>query len=240
MERVLIWTPESDTDSKAVCFIAEKIINYYGIELQVNTGTKEGFNQVASRPDGLMKAVNIYLKNHRLVIFLLDADGLQSQERRKREENSLINKVNKVVKQSKGKAVLVLIKQELEAWLLVDYLGICCFFTKDPKNREREKWIKFAKKHQIGKTDLITEAELGGKNAKEYLMELSRKILQIANPNLDKKDLKKNRYSEQISDQVAQCIEINKISLSRNDSLAEFADYLKSEPVLLNTNLNDS
>jgi hypothetical protein len=48
-----------------------------------------------------------------------------------KEPNSLINRINKVVAQSQGKALLILIRQELEAWLLVDCQGICCYFTKN-------------------------------------------------------------------------------------------------------------
>lgn len=227
MDSIRIWAPESDTDSRAVRCIAEKIVSYYGSNFKILEGTKEAFNQASRHPNGLIQAVNIYLKNSCLVIFLLDADGVQSQAKRKGEPNSLINKVSQVVEQAQGKAVLVLIQQEIEAWLLVDYLGICCFFTKDAKARENLKWIKFSKKHQVGKTNLIIEAEVGGKNAKEHLVELSKKILKVANPQLKPNDIRKNQYSEQIADQVAKCIEITQETLTRNDSLFEFSKSFK-------------
>ncbi|PZV11889.1 MAG: hypothetical protein DCF22_13505 [Leptolyngbya sp.] len=229
MNSIRIWAPESDTDtdSKAVRCIAEKIVSHYGSDFRILEGTKEAFNQASRQPDGLVKAVNTYLKSSRLVIFLLDADGVQSQAKRKEEPNSLINKVTRAVQQSQGKAVLVLIQQELEAWLLVDCLGVCCFFTKDSKIREKQKWVNFSKKNQAGKTNLITEAELGGKNAKEHLVELSKKILKVANPKLKPSDITQNQYSEQISDQVAKCIEITQGTLIRNDSLLEFSQHLK-------------
>jgi hypothetical protein len=229
MDSIRIWAPESDTDSRAVRCIAEKIVSYHGSNFRILEGTKEAFNQASRQPDGLIKAVNTYLKSSCLVIFLLDADGVQSQAKRKEEPNSLINKVNKAVQQAQGKAILVLIQQEIEAWLLVDCLGICCFFTKDTKSREKQKWISFSKKHQAGKTNLIVEAELGGKNAKEHLVELSKKILKTANPRLKPSDLTKNQYSEQISDQVAKYIEISQETLARNDSLSEFAQHLNLE-----------
>jgi len=229
MESLLIWAPESDTDSKAIRRLAEKIVDHYGSEIKVLEGTKDAFNQAAKKPDGLNRAIKIYLKNNRFVIFLIDADGLQSQVQRQSEPNSLVNQIKKAVQHFQGKVFLVLIKQELEAWLLIDCLGICCFFTKEPKNRENQIWINLSRKHQKGKTDLITEAELGGKNAKEYLIELSKKILKTANPSLKPRDIKKRQYNEQTSDKIAEYIQINCETLSRNDSLVEFAGFLQQD-----------
>lgn len=233
MDSIRIWAPESDTDSKAIKCIAEKIVTYHGISLRILEGTKEAFNTASKHPDGLIKAVNNYLKQSNLVIFLLDADSAQSQEKRKGEKHSLINKVTRTVEQAQGRAILVLIEQELEAWLLTDCLGICCFFTNDSRSRESKKWIDFAKKQQKGKTEDITEPELGGKNAKEHLIQLSKKIIKTAKPKLKPNDLKKIQYSEQISAQVAKYIEISKETLARNDSLLKFAEHLnlKNKPL---------
>jgi hypothetical protein len=147
--------------------------------------------------------VDTYLKSSELVIFLLDADGVQSQAKRLQEPNSLINRIKRVVAQSQGKAWLIIIGQELEAWLLVDCLGICCYFTKNQQTRSDPQWVKFAQNSQIGKTDLIIEAESGGKNAKEYLVDLSKLILKKINPKLKPKDLKKLQYEENYSDKIA-------------------------------------
>jgi hypothetical protein len=205
MNSIRIWTPESDFDSKTVRCIAQKIVEYYDSNITVLDSSKEAFNQAIKKTDsdGLKKAVDTYLKSSELVIFLLDADGVQSEAKRLQEPNSLINRINRVVAQSQGKALLIMIRQELEAWLLVDCLGICCYFTKNQQTRSDPQWVKWAQKYQKGKTDLIIEAESGGKNAKEYLKDLSKLILKKHNPQLKPKDLKKLQYEENYSDKIA-------------------------------------
>ncbi len=230
MPSIIIWTPESDHDSKAVLYLSEKIIQYYNSDIKVYESSKKAFNTAikTDKNNGLLKAVNIYLKNHDLVIFLLDADGIQSQSQRRQQPNSLINRVESIVNQSDGKAILVLIEQELESWLLIDCLGICCFYTKNNNTRDKEDWIKFAKKYQKGKTELIIEAEAGGKGAKEYLENLSKAINKKINPNLKDRDLKQKKYTESESPDVMRYIEINSQTINRNDSLKQFAQHFQS------------
>ncbi|MGK7961413.1 hypothetical protein [Crocosphaera sp.] len=230
MPSIIIWTPESDHDSKAVLYLSEKIIQYYNSDIKVYESSKKAFNKAikTDKNNGLLKAVNIYLKNHDLVIFLLDADGIQSQSQRRQQPNSLINRVESIVNQSDGKAILVLIEQELESWLLIDCLGICCFYTKNNNTRDKEDWIKFAKKYQKGKTELIIEAEAGGKGAKEYLENLSKAINKKINPNLKDRDLKQKKYTESESPDVMRYIEINSQTINRNDSLKQFAQHFQS------------
>lgn len=231
MSNILIWAPESDFDSKTVCCIAKKIVKYYDSNITVLDSSKIAFNQAIKKAegDGLKKAVDIYLKNSELVIFLLDADGVQSQAQRLQEPNSLINRIKRVVEQSQGKCLLILIEQELEAWLLVDCLGICCYFTKNLGTRSDPKWERFAKKYQKGQTNLIVEAESGGKNAKEYLVNFSKDIVKKINPQLKDRDLKKQQYSENDSDKVAEKLEITDQTIARNNSLSEFAQHFKKK-----------
>lgn len=231
MSNILIWAPESDFDSKTVCCIAKKIVKYYDSNITVANSSKEAFNQAIRKQggDGLKNAVDIYLKSSELVIFLLDADGVQSEAKRLQEPNSLINRINRVVAQSQGKALLILIRQELEAWLLVDCIGICCYFTKNQQTRIDPQWVKLARKYQTGRTDLIIEAESGGENAKEYLVDFSKAILKKINPRLKPKDLKKSQYEENYSDKIAEKLEINNQTIARNDSLTEFAQYFKKK-----------
>ncbi|HBE19230.1 MAG TPA: hypothetical protein DDW51_16890 [Cyanobacteria bacterium UBA11367] len=229
MPSIRIWTPESDYDRDAVCCLARKIVEYYGANIEIAYGTKQGFNDAARIPNGLKKAVDTYLKRNDLVIFLIDADSAKSQAQRRREKNSLLNRIQEVVNASGGKAILILMLQELEAWLLVDCLGICCYYTKNPETRNHEDWIKFAKRQQPGKTNLIEEAELGGNNAKEYLEDFSRDILIKINPKLKTKpqNLKERQYTEDKSAEIAECLEISKQTIKRNESLEEFAERLK-------------
>ena len=146
-----------------------------------------------------------------------------------KQPNSLVNKITEVVN-SIDNAILIYIRQELESWLLVDCLGICCYFTKDENTRIKPDWIRFAQKNQHGNTDLIVEVVSGGKVASEYLEKiLSDKINCKINPKLENKldNLKQKRYSKSNSLQVAKYIEINQKTLVRNESLREFAKYLQ-------------
>ncbi|ABA23169.1 hypothetical protein Ava_3563 [Trichormus variabilis ATCC 29413] len=239
MPSVRLWTPESDYDRDAVCCIAKKIVNFYSYDLTIEYATKQAYNDAARKPGGLKKAVDIYLKHNDLVIFLIDADGIQSQAQRLKERNSLFNKIQEVVNISNGKAKLILILQEIEAWLLVDCLGICCYFTKNPQNRNHQEWMSFAHRKQLGKTNLITEATPGGRNAKEHLEELSEDILIKNNPKLRNKpqNLKELKYQEDQAAKIAEFIEINNQTIKRNDSLEELAQHLKllSENKLFDT-----
>ncbi|MTJ46765.1 DUF4276 family protein [Dolichospermum sp. UHCC 0259] len=231
MLSVRLWVPESDHDSKAVACIANKIVSLYGSSITIQLADKQGFNRAihSKNQDGLKKAVNIYLKNDDLVIFLLDSDGIESQNQRRKEKNSLVNRIEEVVKLSEGRVKYFPMIQELEAWLLVDYLGICCFFTKNADHRNHPEWIKFAKSKQRGQTDLIAEAESGGRGVKECLVKLSREILIKHNPNLqDKpKNLKEREYEESQSSKIAEYIKIDYQTLRRNKSLSEFAKCLQ-------------
>lgn len=230
MPSIRLWVPESDYDSKAVGCIANKIVALYGGDTTIQLADKQGFNR-ATNPkiqDGLKKAVDAYLKNDVLVIFLLDSDGIESQNQRRRERNSLVNRIEEVVNLFEGRVKFFPMVQELEAWLLVDYLGICCFFTKNADHRNNRKWIEFANSKQCGQTDLIAEAESGGRGAKECLVKASREILIKHNPNLQDKprNLKESQYEESQSSKIAEYIEIDYQTLRRNKSLLDFATCL--------------
>ncbi|MBD2386545.1 DUF4276 family protein [Cylindrospermum sp. FACHB-282] len=229
MPSVRLWVPESDYDKDAVYCIAQKIVEYYECDLKIVCATKSGYIDAARKPGGLKKAVDIYLKSNDLVIFLIDADGIQSQAQRLKENNSLFKRIKELVNISGDKVKLILMVQELEAWLLVDCLGICCYFTKNPENRSKQEWIRFANGKQLGKTDSIAEAVPGGRNAKEHLEKLSQEILIKKNPNLKDKyrNLKEHQYIENQSPKIAESIEITNITIKRNDSLEEFALCLK-------------
>ena len=164
MRSIRIWTPESDFDSQAVRCIAEKIVQFYKSDITILDSTKEAYNQ-AVRKNLLDKAVKNYLKTSELVIFLIDADGIQSQAERLKQPNSLVHKITEVVN-SIDNAILIYIRQELESLLLVDCLGICCYFTKDENTRIKPDWIKFINKYQSGYTESIIEADNQSKGAK--------------------------------------------------------------------------
>ena len=227
MSSIRIWTPESDNDRDAVLCIAKKIVQFYKSDIKILHSTKDAYNQAVQK-NWLDKAVKNYLKTSEYVIFLIDYDGIQSHAERLKQPNSLVNKITEVVNYIDN-AILIYMRQELESWLLVDCLGICCYFTKDENTRIKKDWIEFSTKNQRGNTELIVESIRGGKGAKEYLVDFSDSINLKINPNLAKKldNLKQKRYSESDSPQVAKYIEINQQTLARNKSLRDFAKYLQ-------------
>ncbi|CAD5981945.1 hypothetical protein PCC9214_04891 [Planktothrix tepida] len=231
MCKIFLWAPESDYDAKTVHCIAKKIVTFHRKDnVELILGTKQAYNHAIKNreEDGLQKAVEIYLKDHNSVLFLIDYDGRQSEAARLKQPNSFFNRINKVVENSKfsGRVQLILICQELEAWLLVDCLGICCYYTKSKNTRTKKDWQNFANKHQIGRTENITEAESGGKGAKEYLENFSKLIAEKRNRQLKEKDLKKHKYTESLSPEIADYLEINRTTIERNSSLKEFDEYL--------------
>jgi len=232
MPNILLWTPESDYDNQTIKILAQKIIEFYRSQshFQIFTTTKQAYI-VAVQKDpqkGLQTAVNILLKQYDLVLFLIDTDSIQSQHQRLNQQNSYINQIRRVV--NNKTVFLVEIKQELEAWLLVDCLGICCYYTKQATTRNNAEWQKFSQKYQKGDTQFIIEAELGGKGAKEYLEDFSDAINLKINPNLSQKlkNLKDKRYQEKDSPNVANHLLIKNQTLSRNLSLRQFAQFFTS------------
>ncbi len=227
MPSLLLWTPESDYDSQTVKIFAQKLVKWYGSDWQIVTSTKQAYIQAVRQDpqNGLKMSVNIYLKKYDLVIFLIDSDGVQSQNQRRNEANSYLNQINSVINSTN--VFLVEIKQELEAWLLVDCLGICCYYTRQDSTRQSAEWQKLAQNYQKGDTQSIMEAELGGKGAKEYLEKFSDAINLKMNPNLlqKPKNLKDKRYQENESPNIAPYLLINKQTLLRNLSLQQFAQF---------------
>ena len=229
MPKVHIWTPESNTDSQVVKIIGDKIAEFYKEEItniKIIPSGKSTYNAVASEDSGLFQAVQNHLKQCELVIFLLDFDGIQSNAQRKKEPNSHINKITAVINQIPNKVKLLYIHKEIEAWLLIDCLGICCYFKNDEAIRQNKEWIRFAKNHQLGKTDLITEAERGGSNAKEHLVRFSRQIIKKIKPKLTRQGIAREEYTEDMSKLVVKFVHINQETINRNDSLKDFADLL--------------
>jgi hypothetical protein len=114
---------------------------------------------------------------------------------------------------------------------LIDCLGICCHYNPKPSLRQDKDWVKFAQKYQKGDTTLISEAESGGRGAKEYLEYFSDQINLQINPALEDKpkNLKSKRYQEKNAPEIAPHILINKGTLKRNSSLQEFARRISAQ-----------
>lgn len=238
MPTVRIWTLESNNDPKVVKCLAIKLMVHLQLgNLSIQVSGKQAVPKPKSSSDMLKKAVQNYLKQDDCIIFLLDSDSPMSSHQRRQEPNSLINQVTQIVEDSSftGKVFFAWAVQELEAWLLVDCLGVFCYFaSRTSKYRtncryrvsKNQSFARLVNNYQKGDTEKIVEAEIGGSGAKEYLIEFSEKILLALNPKMPLKKIRRGRYCEQISPEVAEHVLIDKNTLGRNNSLRELGKLL--------------
>ena len=242
MPTVTIWTLESDYDAKSVECLANKLVTH--LQLGNLSIRAVGRNALPKRDrkgapvnNALAKAAQIYLKQDDYVIFVIDRDGPMSTYQRQQQQNSLINQIEQVVNNSSfaGKVFLAQAVQELEAWLLIDCLGIFCYFaSKRAQYKENcrdkvstdQSFARLVRHHQKGNTENIVEAEIGGRGAKEYLTEFSEKILLALNPNMPPRNINRQRYREAMSPEVAEHVDINQETLRRNNSLRYLGNVL--------------
>ena len=232
MPSIRIWTLESDNDAKAVGCLAKKLTTFMKLgQIPIYTAGKR-------KPSiNLEKAVQNYLKRDDCLIIILDQDGPMTHHKQQQNSNSLINQIKRIVNDRRfaDKVFLVEAIQELEAWLLIDCIGIFCYFaTKRAQFRDdcRSKVStdpslkRLVDHHQKGNTETIVEAEIGGKGAKEHLIEFSEKILLALNPNMPLKNVDREKYRETRSSEVAEHIVIDKETLQRNNSLKKLGDVI--------------
>ena len=236
MPSVRIWTVESDYDRDAVRCLANKLATYLQLDnLSVQVAGRSAIPRRHNSP--LRRATQNYLQQDDCVIFVIDVDGPMSTHQRRQEPNSLINQIERVVNDPhfRGKVFLAQAVQELEAWLLIDCLGIFCYFTRQSPQyrtfdrdriRQNSSFRLLVDRHQTGNTENIVEAEPGGKGAKEYLEDFSEQILRALNPRMPQRNVNENRYKEAISPEVAEHIDINQDTLRRNNSLRHLGDVL--------------
>lgn len=232
MPNIRIWTVESDNDAKAVRCLAHKLATFMQLgSMSIDTTGK-------LKPSiNLERAVQNFLKDEDCVILVIDRDGPMTHHERLQQPNSLINQIRRVVNDSRfaGKVFLVEAVRELEAWLLIDCLGIFCYYaTKRAQYREncRNKVStnrplkRFVDRYQKGDTETIVEPVSGGKGAKEYLIEFSEKVLRQLNPSLTPRNIDREKYHETRSPEVAEHIVIDKETLRRNNSLKKLGDVI--------------
>ena len=234
MPSIRIWTLESDYDAKVVECLASKLATHLPLgNLSIQTSGK---GDIPKR-DTLTRAVQNHLREDICVIFVIDSDGPMSIHQRRQEPNSLINQVTRIVNNRRfaGRVFLAEAVQELEAWLLIDCLGIFCYFARKraqyrencrntvSADRTLARWIA---SHQRGNTENIIETEIGGRGAKEYLVEFSAQILRRLNSNMPQRNLRQQRYRETMAPDIAEYVVINRETLRRNDSLSKFGDLL--------------
>ena len=236
MPTVRIWTVESDNDQDVVECLANKLVAH----LQLDNLSVQVFGKSAiprRRDSPLRRATQNYLRDADCVIFVIDQDSPMSTHQRRQEPNSLINQIERVVNDPhfRGKVFLAWAIQELEAWLLIDCLGIFCYFASQSPQyrtfdrdriRQHSSFGPLIDRHQKGNTEHIVEAVPGGRGAKEYLREFSERILRALNPRMPERNVNEKRYDESISPEVAEHIDINQNTLRRNNSLRRLGDVL--------------
>lgn len=208
MPSIRIWTVESDNDAKAVKCLAQKLSEYMKlgpISIDITGRLKP--------PTQLRAAIQNFLKDEDCVILVVDQDGPMTHQERLQQPNSLINQIKQVVNDHRfaGKVFLVEAVRELEAWLLIDCIGIFCYYaTKRAQFREncRSKVLadpslnRLVNRYQKGDTETIVEPVSGGKGAKEHLVEFSERVLKQLNPNLTSRNIDREKYYETRSPEV--------------------------------------
>ena len=230
MPSIRILTLESNNDAKVVKCLANKLTKFMQL-------TPIPIYTAGGPQPQLRKVIQNYLKQDDYVIIVIDSDGQMTQHKRSQQPNSLKNQSRRIVNDPNfsDRVFLVEAIQELEAWLLIDCIGIFCYYaTKRTQFRKncRDKVSadpslkRFVSNNQKGDTETIVEPVSGGKGAKEYLIEFSEKILSKLNPNLSDRDIDREKYQETRSPEVAEHIEINKETLKRNNSLKKLGEVI--------------
>ena len=233
MRTVRIWTLESNYDAKAVRCLAHKLVSY----LQLGNLAIQTVWRHPKGGDALRRATQNFLKQDACVIFVIDKDGPMSDSQRRREPNSLINQIESVVRDNRfvGKAFLAQAVPELEAWLLIDCLGIFCYFArKRARYRENcrdkvstnQSFKQLVKRSQKSDTENILDTGTGNSGAKEYLTAFTEKILLELNPNMPQRNVHRERFREAMSPKVAEHVVIDGQTLQRNNSLRALGDVL--------------
>lgn len=242
MPNIRIWTLESENDAKAVKCLANKLVTHLQLgNLSIQTAGPKAVpkknRRGASPSDMLRMAVQNYLKQDDCVIFVIDSDGPMSNYQRRQEPNSLINQITRIVRDRRftGKVFLAQAVQELEAWLLIDCLGIFCYFaSKVARYRENSRdrvsanrsFMRLVSGYQRGDTEKIVEAEIGGRGAKEYLIGFSKDILLKLNPKKTYRNINREQYRENMSPEIAKHVLINQQTLQHNNSLRKLGTVL--------------
>ncbi len=230
MPSIRILALESNNDAKVVKCLANKLTSFMQL-------TPIPIYTAGGPQPQLRKVIQNYLKQDDYVIIVIDSDGQMTQHERLQQPNSLKNQSRRIVndRQFSGKVFLVEAIQELEAWLLIDCLGIFCYFAtkrSQYKNNCRDKVLensslkRLVNRYQKGNTENIVETEQGGRGAKEYLIEFSKKVLRVLNPDMPLRNIDREKYRETLSPEVAEHIEITRETLRRNNSLKKLGDVM--------------
>ncbi len=240
MPTVRIWALESDEDEKVVECLANKLAIYLRLNnLSIKTAGQSTLASIKRRKrDKPLKAgILNFLKEDDYVIFILDLDSPRSTSQRRSEPNSLINQVEELVNENSNNPTVFFrpAVYEIEAWLLIDCLGIFCYFARRyaqfrgdcrQKVSTQKRIFQLVKHYQKGDTKTIIEAVTGGTGPKEYLRAFSEEILLVLNPKMPQKNVSRERYQVSMSPRIAEYVEISKDTVRRNNSLGHLGGLL--------------
>ena len=242
MPTIRIWALESDNDAKAVRYLASELVRHLQLG-RVSIQTVEGQRFLKNRgipgsvDDKLKKAIQNFVNQDEYVIFVIDTDSPMSLHQRRQEPNSYINQIERIIRDRSfnGRVFFTPAVHELEAWLLIDCLGVACYFASKRsryKDNCRGKVLAnrafagLVKRYQKGNTEHIVEREIGGDGPKEYLEEFSERVLFELNPNMSQRNIRDERYHEKMASEVAEHIVIDGQILRRNNSLCKLGSVL--------------
>ena len=146
MANIAIYT-ESSNDDKTIACLANKLAEFKQVRPIVIHKIHKG--SYLNRK--FHEVIRNWLKKVDCIIFLTDRDGPIANHQRRQNQNSLINRIESIV--DNNKVFLVEIVHELEAWLLVDCIGIFCYYatTKNARNYKDNCRIKYQQiEHSTG------------------------------------------------------------------------------------------
>ena len=230
MSSIRILALESSNDAKAIRCLANKLMTFRQL-------TPFTIYTAGGPQPQLRKVIQNYLKQDDYVIIVIDNNGQMTRYNRSQQPNSLKNQSMAIVNDSDfaDRVFLVEAVQELEAWLLIDCIGIFCYYaTKRAQYKENCRSKVFAdssfkglvNRYQKGDTESIVEPVSGGRGAKEHLIEFSERVLKQLNPNLTQRNIDREKYQETRALEVAEHVQINAETLRRNNSLKKLGDII--------------
>lgn len=241
----IIGLENQNNDGGTASILARKIQSYYGLTSEIRVPNGKRLKQLL-RKNSLEHIVKTYCKDdNAYVIFVLDFDCPMSKFQREQETNSLLNQITAIVSKPEFHDSVFFCPAlwELEAWLLVDCEGICCYYL----SRERQQYNESNCRDQIkgkkpsqkalkkligefqkGNTEHLMEPLPGKKGVKEHLIKFSTRIMQEINSNKKNQRIKRDKkYHEHESPIIARYLQINRETMRRNNSLQDFANVIR-------------
>lgn len=245
---ITIYAPESNYDSETIKRLLGTFLSSQAqVMVNIHTPNKSQFDNLTKKgKEALKTAVREILTKHRCVIFVIDRDGPMAQAARENQHYSHLNQIRKVlaIQEFQGRVHLVEAINEIEAWSLIDCVGIFGYFAKghhslpseckpknsvecppECRNQLQQKFNALINSCQKGDTQTIEEPIAGGKGVKEHLKHFAKEIYKRLHDGDDRVP-KNKQYEESKSPEIARYIEISSETLGRNESLKRLIELI--------------